>query len=341
MAKAPKVKQFQPMLAGTCDDRNTLKFPVIASEKFDGVRAVVRNGVLLSRKLKAIPNTHVQTLFGRPEYEGFDGELMLTGFRPYTEAETIQEGTILNVKSIFTATQSAVMRESGTPDVTFHVFDDFSVAEKPFYQRVQSVYSRLEALGFPKGLREVDQPIINRVEFLDKMEAGVLAKGGEGVMVRDINGPYKFGRSTVNEGWLLKIKRFQDSDAVVIGFKERMHNENEAEIDERGHTKRSSAKAGKTATGMMGSFHVRDIHHGYEFWVGSGMDDAQRNKFWGEREELVGQVLKYKFFELGSEGLPRFPVFLGFRHENDVDLPRDKWHTGINTSEDDFNVLFE
>ena len=42
------------------------------------------------------------------------------------------------------------------------------------------------------------------------------------------NAPYKQGRSTVREGYLLKVKTFLDDEATVVRFEERMHNGNEA-----------------------------------------------------------------------------------------------------------------
>jgi DNA ligase-1 len=39
-------------------------------------------------------------------------------------------------------------------------------------------------------------------------------------------GTYKFGRSTVRDNILLKVKRFLDDEAVVIDIEEKMHNEN-------------------------------------------------------------------------------------------------------------------
>ena len=65
-------KPFRVMLA-TDYDPEKLRFPVLASPKLDGIRAYVKDGVVLSRQNKPIPNDHVQSLFSK--YEHFDGEL--------------------------------------------------------------------------------------------------------------------------------------------------------------------------------------------------------------------------------------------------------------------------
>ena len=66
---------FRPMLAGTITKLSQVKYPVLGSCKLDGVRAVVREGMLLSRSLKPIPNKFLQKQFSM--LEGFDGELIL------------------------------------------------------------------------------------------------------------------------------------------------------------------------------------------------------------------------------------------------------------------------
>ena len=53
-----------------------------------------------------------------------------------------------------------------------------------------------------------------------------LDDGYEGLMLRAPDGPYKFGRSTVKENTLLKVKNFLDDEAEVIGFKEQTTNTN-------------------------------------------------------------------------------------------------------------------
>ena len=92
-------------------------------------------------------------------------------------------------------------------------------------------------------------------------EETCLTDGYEGVMIRTPDSPYKCGRSTEREGWLLKIKRFEDAEAVVLDTYEGMSNHNEAQRDAFGRTKRSSAQAGKVGRGELGGFVVA-VHVG-------------------------------------------------------------------------------
>jgi DNA ligase-1 len=36
------------------------------------------------------------------------------------------------------------------------------------------------------------------------------------------------------------------------------------------------------------------------------------------RDQMIGKLVKYKFQEAGAKDLPRFPVFLGIRHPDDM-----------------------
>jgi DNA ligase-1 len=64
---------FKPMLASPAPE--TIKFPVLASPKLDGIRCIIRDGVAVSRNLKPIPNVYIQkSLAGLPP---LDGELIV------------------------------------------------------------------------------------------------------------------------------------------------------------------------------------------------------------------------------------------------------------------------
>ena len=282
---------MKPMLA--CEaNLKALKFPTLASPKLDGVRALVRDVVVLSRSLKPIPNRHVQMMFGSPELEGLDGELIL-GDPTHPEA--------------YRRTVSAVMSIDGEPDVAFHVFDRWD-RDYP-YNEVALSYG----LTIP-----VCSTLIRTMEELEEYEVALLDKGYEGVMLRDPQSPYKFGRSTAKEGYLLKLKRFADSEAEIIDFEELMHNQNEVIINETGHTERSTKQDGLLPAGTLGALVVRDIHSGVEFKIGTGFTAAERQKFWNLRATLRGALVKYQYFPTGSKEKPRFPSFQGFRHHIDL-----------------------
>jgi DNA ligase-1 len=294
--------QFKPLLAAPVEDLAALEYPLLASPKLDGVRAVIRNGVVTSRSLKPIPNKHVQALFGRPELEGLDGELMC--------------GDPCGA-DVFRDTTSAVMSIEGTPDVQFHVFDLTTQGADPFSRRLFALEHFLNDKK-PAGVVLVPQTEVTCATEVDAYEVLRLGQGYEGVMLRSPDGVYKHGRSTLKERTLLKLKRFADSEATILACVEQLHNANEAKRNALGQQERSSAKAGMRPMGVLGAFNVRDVKTGVEFDIGTGFTAADRDELWKRRAELVGKIVKYKYFPTGSKDKPRFPVFLAFRDKRDM-----------------------
>ena len=117
----------------------------------------------------------------------------------------------------------------------------------------------------------------------------------------------------MKEGGLWKLKRFEDSEAVILGFDEEMHNANEATTDNLGHSKRSSHKANKTGKGVLGALKVKDVGTGVEFDIGTGFDASERAHIWTSRKAWMGLTVKYKFLPIGVKDKPRHPVYLGLR----------------------------
>ncbi|MNG11564.1 DNA ligase [compost metagenome] len=131
-------------------------------------------------------------------------------------------------------------------------------------------------------------------------------------MVRQADGKYKQGRSTLREGILLKLKRFNSAECIVTGFEELMHNANEAKINETGHTDRSSHKENLVPMNTLGALLVKDIESGVDFAIGTGYTAAQRKEIWDNRRQWLGKIVTYTHFAVGSGyDKPRFPVFKG------------------------------
>ena len=288
----------KPMLAATMTDVSALQFPVLCTPKIDFFRCVKPAEEPLSRSFKPIRNAHAREML-RVLPAGVDGEL---GMPMGTE---------------FSVGASALAREDGTPDFRYYVFDYVRTsATTPYEQRMND----LAALKLPAWCIKLMPVRCANVAELEAFEAKCIADGYEGAMIRDPQGPYKFGRSTEREGYLLKMKRFEDSEAVVLDTYEGMSNLNEATKDALGHTHRSSAKDGKVGSGELGGFVVR-MANGCEFRLGynhlkGGVD---RVTMWEQRATLVGKTVKFKHQPSGAKDAPRFPQFLSFRDSWDMD----------------------
>ena len=295
---------MKPMLAVDHDPAK-LQFPVLASPKLDGIRGLIWENRLLSRSLKPIPNKYISATLSNPLLEGFDGELI------------VGEPTATDC---YNASVSAIMRHDGEPAFTFWVFDLHDTDACHYQRRLDELSERVRqvAKDVPADLRLLPQVEIADHDQLLDYEATQLALGYEGLILRHPKAPYKYGRSTVREGYLLKVKRFVDSEAVITGFEEQMFNGNEATTNELGRTKRSSHKAGMVGKNTLGALIVKDVTSGLQFNVGTGLNDEIRQKIWRAQDSYLGQLVKYKYFPVGVKELPRHPVFLGFRHQEDM-----------------------
>lgn len=293
----------KPMLA-VAADFTKIKYPVYASPKLDGIRCLIIDGVAKTRTLKDVPNRHVAETLSQSAFDGLDGELIV--------------GSPTS-KTVYTETVSQVMAHDKVSAFTYYVFDIHNIAGG-YASRggvLEATYDQyLHKFNFIKLLESVR---IDHEEALLAYETRCVEQGYEGIIVRaNLDAHYKFGRSTVNEGSLLKVKRFEDSEAEIIGFEEEMFNGNEAQTNELGRTKRSSAQAGKSGKDTLGAFQVRDKVSGIEFSVGTGLTAADRADFWARRAQLLGALIKYKFFPVGVKVAPRHPVYLGFRDRRDL-----------------------
>jgi DNA ligase-1 len=297
-------------------DLATLKVPVYVSPKLDGIRCLVTNTGPKSRNMKLIANDHVREyLASFQELIGCDGELIV--------------GSPVG-NDVMNRTSSGVMRKDGKCDFTYHVFDNFCLPDVFKYRlkKTANILDRLWETGKrPLRVQMVEQILCWNVDDLEYHEQRYIDAGYEGLMIKDPMGQYKYGRSTTKEGGLLKLKRFEDHEAVVVDMVERFHNANEATKDELGRTKRSTHKANKVGTDMMGALecrlHISDLSY-VEFEVGTGFTEEQRKQIWGDPDYFLGKIVKFKCQGFTPDGVPRFPVFLGFRDEADMDAEERK-----------------
>lgn len=256
-------KNLNPMLLQIYKGDENLTGWVI-SEKFDGVRAIWDGANLRSRNGKIINAPKFWTENFPPF--AIDGEL-------WTKREDFE-----NLYSIVADSKPGDEWKS----VKFLIFDVPSVKGNLF-SRLANLREFLDK-NEVKNIEIIEQIPINSHKEVKKFLNSVLAKGGEGAVIRDPNSPYINGRSDK----ILKVKKFLDSECEVLQI-----------YDGKGKFK-----------GKMGSLLCRDIKSGVEFRLGSGFGDEIRSN-----PPKIGQILTYKFQNLTKNGKPRFPVFIRFKKE--------------------------
>jgi len=289
---------MKPMLAYNKEvDLGNLPYPMLISPKLDGIRCIIVEGVPLSRSLKQIPNKHVQNMLYDEGLEGFDGELMVNGD--------------------FNSVQSAIMSFNGEPDFTYHVFDLVDCPAMSFEARQSELFKRYAKLD---ELTKLIVKLVPQEYVTDWVRAQIAARkhvaaGYEGSIIRCPRAKYKFGRSTLREAGMIKVIEWYRTEAIVTGVEELLHNTNEATINEVGRSVRSHAQEGQVGGNKLGALCCKLIT-GTEFKIGTGFDDAQRVCYWGE--DLIGKTVTFKYKSFTKYGVPREPVFIGFRHPDDM-----------------------
>jgi DNA ligase 1 len=244
------------------------------SEKLDGVRAYWDGKQFLSRQGNRFfaPDWFVEGLPDIP----LDGELWIA-------------------RKTFQRTVGIVKRQD-KPDiwreVRYLVFDAPAVTGD-FETRIEFVKEHVARKKPPFTLAHTHE-LCRSIDHLRAELARVEGLGGEGLMMRQPRSRYETGRSSC----LLKVKRFHDAEARVVGH---------------------LPGAGKHK-GRLGALQV-ELPNGIQFAVGTGFTDAQRGA-----PPSVGTTITFRFQELTEAGVPRFPSFVAVR--TDVKLQTPSTATG-------------
>jgi len=234
------------------------------SEKLDGVRAYWTGEKFLSRgghEYRA-PDWFSKKFPGHP----LDGELWM-GRGRFAELSGV--------------VRQVVPDEDDWRRIRFMVFD-LPDQEATFDQRLARLRVLIEKVGSPY-MALVDQKRASTHENLMQRLDEIVDVGGEGLMLRLGASGYRTGRS--ND--LLKVKQYQDAEAVVV-----QHLPGKGKYE-----------------GLMGSLLV-ELENGRQFRIGSGFSDSERAS-----PPEPGSVITFKYYGHTATGLPRFASFLRIRSD--------------------------
>lgn len=290
--------KFKPLLAVDINKVKTQPNNLVMSVKVDGIRCMIFGGKAYSRTLKLIPNLCIQRWAedNAKILEGLDGELIVGN---------------LYAPDVFTCTTSFVMSINKVQKFKFYAFDRWHPTRSWCDRFENGSDTDIPNVVILRHYPAVDQASI------DTFEQECLAKGAEGIMLRDADATYKCGRSGTINPELQKVKRFNTEEFKVVGYEPLYINENAAQTNELGRTSRSTSKDGLRAVERLGALKLVTTD-GLEFTAGSGLNDAARDELWAKRDQLVGQMASIKFFAVGEYTVPRFPILRGIRDMIDL-----------------------
>ncbi|MGL4896723.1 MAG: hypothetical protein ACRC47_18045, partial [Shewanella sp.] len=211
----------------------------------------------------------------------------------------------------------------------FHVFDCF-VESKPdatfkeryhFYKWAVCELSYMHGCDFVKAVEQVE---VASTEQVIATYEQTLENGYEGIVVKG-DAPYKFGRSTLKQGFFLRSKPDDPYDGVIIDIVERQNNLLDSEVNELGYQYKRQDKDAKAGAGIAQTAVVYCPALGTTCRVSltKGLQDYQdtangpsRQRFWEERDTFIGQVMKFTGVPVKGQK-PRSPRFRSLRYDLD------------------------
>jgi DNA ligase-1 len=295
-----QIARFQPMLAATITSFEGLAYPYYMQPKLDGIRCVIKEGIPYTRRMKPIQNIYTRANLR---------ELWRDVGEPY-----LLDLEVVPLSGIFQDAQTAVMSIALRKDCNFILFDgaaDEKDLKLGYNERFMESLWHLSPSKIPYSY-------IANAEQAKAITKFYQTDYAEGVILRGINSPYKFGRSTLAEGYLLKWKVLADGEARVKGFIAKEFNNNPQEISELGYAKRSSSKEGMIKLDTLGALLVEGINGKFEgvtFKIGSGFTEEQRKEIWNNKETYRNKTLTYEYQPTGTKNKPRQPIFKCWRED--------------------------
>ncbi|KZR57894.1 RNA ligase family protein [Pseudobacillus badius] len=216
-----------PMGGTTVKDANKMEQlwespEYIAEEKYDGSRYWSIGGRFFSRRVSVVDKLPVEKTDNIPHLHNYlkhypklilDGEI-------YIEGATSNEVTsIMGAKP-----EKAITRQEKRGLLNYVVFDilrDFEgtlLVDKPWKERRKILEEVMEVIFKDRPSADVHITLSNYV-LEDKRTfcADIMARGGEGVMLKNINGLYYPGKKP-RWNWV-KVKQELTDDVVIMGYK--------------------------------------------------------------------------------------------------------------------------
>lgn len=228
----------------------------VMSEKLDGVRGYWDGQQLYTRQNQLLTPPHY-FLHNFPPF-AIDGELFS------------ERGQFEKISSIVRS-----QKDKGWEDLALYVFD-VPYAQGNLHERLAVLAQYLK--DHPTAhIKIIPQIPVQSTQHLQAFLAEVEQLGGEGVVVRNPNAPYEFGKRSSQ---ILKVKTALDEECTVIE-----HHRGKGQFEN-----------------IMGSLTCEN-HRG-RFKIGSGFNLEERTN-----PPPIGSVITYRYRGLTNSGKPRFATY--------------------------------
>lgn len=280
---------YLPMLAKNYFEQKKIKFPVDVQPKLDGVRTVAEHDIsakkanLTSRQGKSYNITHIeQALEAAVYFDNRNRQTVLDG-ELYIHGRSCQQITSLVKRS---QPESAKLK--------YHVYDVPIVQgqeDLPWSERRKELERLLSNLPANSPIVQVKTVLAADNDQVIRLQSAFVELGYEGAMVRDLVGKYEWAYRSSH---LLKVKSFRDDEFLVVDCEE-------------GEGRFEGC-----------AVWICETPKRKRFKCVSKVPQEEKRKMFSEKEKYIGRYLTVKYFELTDDGIPRFPVGIVFRADEDL-----------------------
>lgn len=280
-----KKQYFEPMLAAKWEDyKHKIEYPIYSQPKLDGIRCIVTKDGMFSRNGKEIISApHIreslQPLFDENPDLIFDGEL-------YADKFANDFNTIVSL--VKKTKPTAEDLEESKKNIEYWIYDlpnnDTKFGDR--CAKLNNLFETYNSLG-KHCVRVVTHFCYSEAEVMEFYE-GYVEAGYEGQMLR-LNGMYENKRSKN----LMKHKSFIDEEYTILDICEGEGN--------RAGT--AGYMVFETAEGKRFKSNVK----------GTWEETAEMLK---NKKKLIGKEATIKYFNLTSDGIPRFPYVINIDRQS-------------------------
>lgn len=274
---------FTCMLSHKYEEKRIKSWPVHVEEKLDGVRVL------------AINDGNGYRFFSRTGKEFLNYQLIAETLNTTYNKDMVFDGEIVNKSGSFNETVGdAHKKGKQATEAVFHIFDmipkhlfDQGRYKASQLRRKELLANEIQTM-FTSGFVKLVEPVLaNSHEEVISEYQKVRDKGGEGIIVKPLDGNYECKRSF---SWL-KIKDCQTADVVINGFEE--------------GTGKNKSKLGA----LIVDFNGTDVS------VGGGLTDLQRETIWDNKDQYINRLIEVEFHEVTPDGSLRHPRFIKMRDD--------------------------
>lgn len=298
---------------------------MMGSYKLDGMRVIFKNGQMLSRSFKEIGNKQLNERFSAMKDVTKDGNYIFDG-ELYSHEIDFQQ--------IMHYCRTDDLEDEPLPEsLNFYCFDVIvnNDNQTPAIDRYANVVDFLTDMKNDRfhgwNMKHViilEQKLISTPEEAKQMFEEAIEDGYEGLIVKNPNSHYKYGRLSIKSGDGYKMKLFETFDGVIIGVEQatKVDPTVERKVNELGYHKTSQKKGDRIPIEKASAFRV--IYEGKEVKVSIAEKDEVKEEIWQNKDSYIGRTLEYRATLIGSKDLPRHPTSISVRLRPDKDLDGQK-----------------